>query len=140
SPATTLAALTKLLLAGVLLEVCFLILFFLRDWNSHIPYFLSTYLCAFLIYGIVCYWTLRADFAGAPRISLYIFVFAILFRLTVFGEVPSISEDIYRYMWDGNNQLAGIGPYDYPPGAPQLAALRDANWPRINHKDYKTPY
>jgi alpha-1,6-mannosyltransferase len=137
---TAIPSTRKLILAGVLLEACFLFLFFVRNWNDHIPAFLSAYLVAFLTYLIVCRWTLRADFVNTPRVSLYIVGFAILFRLTVFAETPSISEDIYRYIWDGNTQVAGIGPYDYPPGAPQLAAQRNEIWPHINHKDYKTPY
>lgn len=44
------------------------------------------------------------------------------------------SDDLYRYVWDGRVQAAGIDPYDYVPAAPQLAGLRDpALWP-----DYKT--
>jgi hypothetical protein len=38
--------------------------------------------------------------------------------------------DLYRYIWDGRVQAAGIDPYRYVPAAPQLARLRDAFlWP-----------
>ncbi|WP_063772089.1 glycosyltransferase 87 family protein [Kitasatospora mediocidica] len=37
---------------------------------------------------------------------------------------PRTSDDAYRYLWDGQVQVAGISPYAYPPDAPQLAALR----------------
>jgi hypothetical protein len=36
------------------------------------------------------------------------------------------SDDLYRYVWDGRVQAAGIDPYEYVPTAPQLAGLRDA--------------
>jgi hypothetical protein len=40
------------------------------------------------------------------------------------------SDDLYRYVWDGRVQAAGIDPYDYVPAAPQLTALRDPSlWP-----------
>jgi hypothetical protein len=40
------------------------------------------------------------------------------------------SDDLYRYVWDGRVQAAGIDPYRYVPAAPQLAGLRDAAlWP-----------
>ncbi|GAC1327736.1 MAG: hypothetical protein NVSMB13_14290 [Mycobacteriales bacterium] len=43
---------------------------------------------------------------------------------------PQTSDDIYRYVWDGRVQAAGIDPYRYPPEAPQVAALRDPFlWP-----------
>jgi len=40
------------------------------------------------------------------------------------------SDDLYRYVWDGKVQAAGIDPYEYVPASPQLAGLRDpALWP-----------
>ena len=59
---------------------------------------------------------------------------------------PRMTDDFLRYAWDGRVQAAGIDPYRYPPGAPQLARLRDA-WlfpdgvtPRLNHPDDRTIY
>jgi hypothetical protein len=41
-----------------------------------------------------------------------------------------LSDDLYRYAWDGRVQLAGVDPYRYPPGDPALAGLRDGwLWP-----------
>ena len=41
------------------------------------------------------------------------------------------SDDLYRYVWDGQVQAAGIDPYAYVPAAPQLTALRENSflWP-----------
>jgi hypothetical protein len=40
------------------------------------------------------------------------------------------SDDLYRYVWDGRIQAAGIDPYEYVPAAPQLAKYRDPSlWP-----------
>jgi hypothetical protein len=59
--------------------------------------------------------------------------FALLFRLLVVGTPIYLSSDIYRYLWDGRVQLAGIDPYRYPPAAPELVPLRDgAVHPNIN--------
>ena len=50
---------------------------------------------------------------------------------------PLLSSDIYRYIWDGRVQAAGINPYRYFPAHDALAALRDATiFPRINRADY----
>ena len=38
---------------------------------------------------------------------------------------PQLSDDLYRYAWDGRVQAAGIDPYRYGPLAPELARLRD---------------
>jgi Glycosyltransferase family 87 len=38
---------------------------------------------------------------------------------------PQQSDDLYRYIWDGRVQAAGIDPYAYVPTARQLAGLRN---------------
>jgi len=38
---------------------------------------------------------------------------------------PKNSNDLYRYVWDGQVQAAGIDPYQYVPTATQLAGLRN---------------
>lgn len=43
---------------------------------------------------------------------------------------PHTSDDIYRYIWDGRVQAAGIDPYAYVPAAPELVGQRDRFiWP-----------
>jgi hypothetical protein len=37
---------------------------------------------------------------------------------------PRTSTDVYRYVWDGQVQAAGISPYAHAPADPALAALR----------------
>ena len=53
------------------------------------------------------------------------------------SEEPLLSTDLYRYIWDGRVQAAGINPYAHVPADPALAALRDAAiYPHINRADY----
>ena len=66
-------------------------------------------------------------------------VVAVAMRLMVLGEDPILSNDMYRYVWDGRVQGAGINPYRYIPADPHLAHLRDAIiYPNINRADYAT--
>lgn len=54
-------------------------------------------------------------------------------RALTLSAPPLLSSDMYRYVWDGRVQQAGINPYRYVPAAPQLAFLRDrAVYPNIN--------
>jgi hypothetical protein len=54
---------------------------------------------------------------------------------------PALSDDIYRYVWDGRVAAAGINPFRYPPASEALASLRDASiWPAINHAEVPTIY
>ena len=50
---------------------------------------------------------------------------AILFRLFFFGLPPILSDDAYRYVWDGLLQASGINPYDYVPGDEALSDFHD---------------
>ena len=65
---------------------------------------------------------------------------AALFRLTLLPAPPVLSDDIYRYIWDGRVQAHGINPYRYAPDDPALADLRDAQHHSINHPDVPTIY
>jgi hypothetical protein len=68
---------------------------------------------------------------------ILILTLAIVMRLAVLGADPLLSTDIYRYVWDGRVQAAGINPYIHVPADPVLAGLRDALiYPNINRADY----
>jgi alpha-1,6-mannosyltransferase len=62
---------------------------------------------------------------------------AIAMRLAVVAAPPALSNDVYRYVWDGRVIAAGINPYHYIPADPHLAALRDpAIYPNVNRRSY----
>jgi hypothetical protein len=50
---------------------------------------------------------------------------ALAARLLVAFDMPTLSDDAYRFVWDGRVQAAGINPYRHPPAAPELHELRD---------------
>lgn len=64
-------------------------------------------------------------------------VVAVAMRALQLAIDPYLSDDIYRYVWDGRVQAAGINPYRHIPASPELAHLRDAAiYPHINRADY----
>lgn len=72
-----------------------------------------------------------------PRMLWLILGTAALLRFLALSFPPFLSNDIYRYIWDGWVQAAGINPYRYIPADPHLAALRDAVvYPNINRATY----
>lgn len=73
-----------------------------------------------------------------PRRALWVvLIVAAALRLPLLFGPPFLSTDIYRYVWDGRVQAAGINPYLFVPADPALAALRDeAIYPRINRASY----
>ncbi len=78
----------------------------------------------------------RRDRPTASTLSV-VLTAAVAMRALTFAAPPLLSSDIYRYVWDGRVQLAGINPYRYLPDAPELAFLRDTTiYPLINRADY----
>src|SRR5262249_4118287 len=48
-----------------------------------------------------------------------------------------VSSDLFRYVWDGRVQAAGINPYLHVPADTALAGLRDSGiYPNIDRADY----
>src|SRR5512146_19254 len=59
-----------------------------------------------------------------------------LLRLPLLLAPPYLSNDVYRYVWDGRVQAAGVNPYRYVPAAAALEALRDDRiYPEINRRE-----
>ena len=74
---------------------------------------------------------------SSRRTLVLVLAFAALFRLWPLAAEPRLSDDIYRYVWDGRVQAAGINPYRHVPAEEPLARLRDeAIYPKINRRDY----
>ena len=71
-------------------------------------------------------WTLRI-----------ILLVALAARLIAIVAPPFLSTDIYRYVWDGLVQRAGINPFRYIPADSHLRFLRDTSvYPHINRREY----
>jgi alpha-1,6-mannosyltransferase len=63
--------------------------------------------------------------AGSRRTVLAIAALAIAMRVPAVLAPPYLSNDVYRYVWDGEVEAAGLNPYLHTPADPQLAHLRD---------------
>jgi alpha-1,6-mannosyltransferase len=73
---------------------------------------------------------------GRPALPLIVTT-AILLRIVALAAPVFLSDDIYRYIWDGRIQAAGINPYLHIPTDPELAPLRDESvFPNINRNNY----
>jgi hypothetical protein len=78
---------------------------------------------------------------GRMRLSPAIILgVAFALRMMFVCSQPQLSDDIYRYLWDGGNLLQGINPYAAAPETiippPELQTLQT----QINHPQYVTIY
>ncbi len=76
--------------------------------------------------------------AGRERGLWILWLPAILLRLALLPAAPS--DDINRYVWEGNLVREGISPYAHTADAPEWAAYRDGYWEQMNHRDRLTAY
>ena len=84
---------------------------------------------------LVAVWVVLKE--GRFRGLIPVLVFALLLRMAALATPPYLSDDIYRYIWDGRVQAAGINPYRFVPESRELLALRDGEiYPRINRRGY----
>src|SRR5512132_3887780 len=80
---------------------------------ADIVWFIKLALVQSALYLIVVWLIFRAR--GARSTLLLVLLFAGIFRLSIVFAPPYLSDDIYRYVWDGRVQAAGINPYRYIP-------------------------
>jgi hypothetical protein len=64
----------------------------------------------------------------------------LLTRVAILPTPHILSDDAFRYAWDGRVAAAGINPFVHTPDDPALAHLRTSLHPRINHPDLVTVY
>jgi hypothetical protein len=71
-----------------------------------------------------------------PRAALWTGIgLALACRLWLIAATPQLSDDLYRYLWDGRVQLAGLSPYRAAPGDPALAHVH-ASWTRLTSNQH----
>lgn len=78
--------------------------------------------------------------SGQTMPLLMALAFAAAYRAVLFVEEPFLSDDYFRYLWDGLVQTHGINPYAFAPADPALAGLDDALRARVNHPAVPTIY
>ena len=74
------------------------------------------------------------------RRVLLILAAALLFRWTVAPLPPALSDDVFRYRWEGAVQAAGGNPYFTRPADPGWSHLKDETYDRIPGVDFRAVY
>lgn len=73
-------------------------------------------------------WWIALEEARRGALSLaHVVLGAVVLRLVGLAAFSDLSDDIYRYVWEGARVLEGTSPYAFAPAAPQLEAARNAS-------------
>lgn len=106
----------------------------LRD--GHTPETLAWYGLAFVVYIAAIVWVERSG-----RFSWrMVWGAAVLFRLLLLLTEPTLSDDIYRYIWDGYVANNGVSPYAYAIEDPALNYLDIPVREQANNSWMASPY
>jgi alpha-1,6-mannosyltransferase len=110
--------------------------------RSYQPLYFLWFSALFAVYVAALLASRRSASAGHRHGPALIIAWGLIFRASLVWVTPGfLSDDLYRYVWDGLVQQAGINPYIYPPDAQALAFLRDDTvYPLINRKWAPTIY
>lgn len=97
---------------------------------------LALYAALFLPYAYFVARAARSTLNPVVIVALGLAVRGIL----IFAE-PVLSDDIFRYVWEGRVSMAAHNPFYLAPSSEVLLELRDTEiWPQINHADVPTIY
>jgi alpha-1,6-mannosyltransferase len=119
----------------------------LHRFTQWIAAYIGLFIGQLAFYIVASYAVVRWS-SGSSRLARWItlglvILFAVGFRAMLVPQRPYLSADVYRYVWDGHVQTAGINPYRYPPEAGQLSGLQDDKvFPNITADDKRwlSPY
>lgn len=119
----------------------------LHRFTQWLAAYLGLFIGQLALYLLACYvvhrWSARSSRLSWWVTAALVIFFAAASRAVLVPQRPYLSSDVYRYVWDGHVQAAGINPYRYVPEAEELRALRDDKiYPNINPEDkrWRSPY
>ncbi len=95
------------------------------------------YLILFLAGAAISLVAARILSASRPG---FLLLCAALLRATLLARAPDLSDDVFRYLWDGRLAAGGISPYAFAPEDPALARVAPALASRVAHRDARTVY
>ncbi len=79
----------------------------------------------------------RPEIAGQRKAGIFWLIVVVL-MLLILPVAPG--DDVWRYRWERMIQIHGFNPYRSGPDSPELVALRNADWSKINHRNYPAIY
>lgn len=83
---------------------------------------------------------------GGVNINWFLFASAVFFRLLLLFAVPHLSDDVYRFVWDGRLLAHGYNPYLYLPSQvlrtpiAAICGLDESLFQLLNSPSYFTVY
>jgi alpha-1,6-mannosyltransferase len=104
--------------------------------RSNFPLLITVYSSLFLIAYVL-------QKNSSPDHFRVLLLSGILFRFCLIFSIPALSDDFYRFVWDGRIQQLGINPFDFTPAQfikQHSDPLLHKIFPYLNSPDYYSVY
>jgi|GEM_PF-1200302 alpha-1,6-mannosyltransferase len=126
-----------LISCGLASTLIYLKILQLGDLRMQVPEYVYCVFILSMLYLLASYFcTQKASVSDLWTVL----AFAAAFRLITFLSTPTLSDDIYRYAWEGYLQTQGINPYVSAPDATELIRYRNEIWKLVNNKTVAAIY
>ncbi|MEM7272823.1 MAG: hypothetical protein AAF547_07080 [Actinomycetota bacterium] len=103
------------------------------------PTTIGQYLLGVIAYGMVALTVLRRpDLPAGLRSVLWLA--PIGYRFALLATEPTLSDDVYRYLWDGHLLSQGVNPYRHAIAAQEVDGFTIAARDLANNPDLASPY
>lgn len=139
-----LASPAALVLSGLILVGAFTGMWQLSDLTRQMLPFQVLFFTAFAAYlvAVIVIWRQPVPAPKSHQGLYYGWIagIALAARLLAIATPPTLSDDIFRYRWEGKAIPAGVNPYQFAPGDPAVQFLRDDLSQAINHPHQRSPY
>jgi hypothetical protein len=104
--------------------------------RSNFPQLISVYTSLFIIAYLIYK-------KGNPDNFRLFLISGILFRICLIFSIPALSDDFYRFVWDGRIQQLGFNPFEYTPAQiikQHADPLLNKIFPYLNSPNYYSIY
>ena len=125
----------KMVTIGSLITLTLATLLYLPHPHSHFARSCCLYTGAFIPYLFLAWCLSSGRVKALPRSALG-FLCGVPFFTLMFAP-PSLSEDVFRYLWEGHLWGTGINPYSTPPAE---ILVDDPFRQRVNHPELTAVY
>jgi len=113
----------------------------LGDLGVHTHALLALWLLAHACYLAAAWLVLRPGTEIGKTLPLwFILGIGLAVRLVLIPTAPTLSGDVYRYLWDGRLVAHGINPFPRAPDDPSFASFHDSLYAHLNHAHVPTIY
>jgi hypothetical protein len=126
--------------AGVGITLCTIAMYTLEHFTIQGLRYLGLFLVAFALYLLAVILLYNRNVSTKRSLLILIFTLALLQRAPLWGSEPTLSADVWRYLWDGRLMTLGVNPYAEPVNSTVLDGYDTPLRARVDHDWMASPY